>query len=679
MANLTSEQLLLLGFGLLVIGALAASAYRRNWHAAGYTAVVFTAAATAMFWALAARVFVCGEVSTRTFLEFAPLGASLTFHIDRLSAVFLIILPFVGLAATLYAVDYMSKVYPQSSPARYYAFTLLLMAAIAGVVTVSDLLFFLVLWEAMTLTSWMLVCFDRENEAKVRAAWTYFVVIHVATACMLVAMVIIHSKSGSLAFQDVSRAMGEIARTSPALAHTLLALFLIGLATKAGMFPFGGWLPEAHPAAPGPVSAILSGAMIKTGIYGIVRVFVEFLPVQGFAAVWGGIIAVLGATSIFIGTLTALQQDDSKRILSFHSIGQIGYMLLAIGVGIFFLRTNPYLAAAALIAGLYHVVNHACFKSLLFLNAAAAEYYTRTRDLNLIGGLGKLMPVTMTTAIVASLSIAGIPPFNGFASKWLIYQSTLQGGFSVPFFLLLALVAIFSSIATLASFMKMLGTMFFGPLATNGEEVPGEVPVSMRIPQLTLAAACILLGVVPVLPLALLYRAAQQISDGSFVPAFTSLFGPDPSGMTFRPGDAPAGVWNPAYVVIAMCVCGLIAYVISRSARAPSRRTAGWFCGEQMEPEHVRFRAHGFCLPFKEAFAGIYPSVRVPRIQALRLLQRAFDVDRWLYNPLVNAGGRMTQLLSRTHSGIPHVYMAWQLVGMILAFVILFLLLRGQV
>ena len=679
MAYLVPERLLFLAFGLLLVGAVASSVYRKDWRKTGYTAVTFMAAASVALWVLAAHVLACGAADTRAFLAFDPLGASLTFHIDRLSAVFLLVVPFVGLAAMLYAVEYMKKLYPGQSPARYYPFALLLMATIVGVVTTSDLFFFFIFWEMMTLTSWVLVWFERDDETKVRAAWQYFIFTHVASACILAAGIVAYTRSGSFAFGDIARVIGQMAQSSPALVHLLMALFLIGFATKAGMFPLGAWLPQAYPAAPSPASAAFAGSMTKLGIYGIVRVFFEFFQAPQLTTVWGAIIAVLGTTSIFVGTLTALREDDAKRVLSFHIIGQIGYMLLGIGTGLFFLRSSPALATVALMAGLYHVINHACYKSLLFLNVGAAEYYTRTRDLNKMGGLGSVMRVTTAAAIIASLSIAGIPPLSGFASKWLIYQSAFQGGIRFPLFLLLGFVAMFISLVTLASFMKLLGSIFLGKQAAGVEKVTSDVPVSMRIPQIGLSAVCVLLGVVPILPLLLLYGVAREILGASFVPGFAGLFGSDMSGIALNLGKGVTGLWNPAYAVAALAVCVAVAYAISRAGLAPSRRTKGWYCGEEYQPEEVRARAHGFCLPFKNAFAKVYPSVRVPRINALRLLQRAFDVDSWLYNPLVNAGARMTELLSRTHSGIPQVYMVWQLVGMILAFAILFLLLRGHV
>ena len=666
----------MLAFGLLALGAVVALILGGSWRRTGYCSFVFTAAASILLWVVAGKALVSGTVETRSWLAFSPLGASLVFRVDRLSAVFLLAVPFVGLAAMLYAVEYMNRVHSHHSPRLYYPFALLLIASIVGVVTTRDLFFFFIFWELMTLTSWVAVSFDREDETKARAAWYYFVFIHVATACLLAAVVILCASSRSLAFPQVIETLNGLARTNPALLHTILALFFIAFATKAGMYPLGAWLPEAHPAAPSPTSAVLSGAMIKAGVYGIARFFFEVGATPSVAVTWGGIVAVFGALSIFVGTIMALRQDDAKRVLSFHSTGQIGYMLLGLGAGLFFLRSSPAIASLAFMAGLYHMVNHACYKSLLFLNVGAVEYYTGTRDLNKLGGLGSLMPVTACAAVIASLSIAGIPPLNGFSSKWLIYQSTFQGGLTTPLFLLLGLVAMFISLVTLASFMKLLGSVFFGKQPDYGGKVTGDVPVTMRIPQVALALACVALGVAPILALTVLYGAALDVLGSAFVPAFSTMFGTNPSGMTLSFGGRVFGVWNPVVLVVVLAVCVVVATVVLKSARAASRETVSWYGGEEAEADEVRYKAHGFVLPFKQVFAKLCPPFPKIKIESIPFLRKALDFDRWLYNPLVKDGGRATDLISRSHSGVPQTYMLWQLIGVVAALIALAVLVR---
>ena len=244
----------------------------------------------------------------------------------------------------------------------------------------------------------------------------------------------------------------------PGITMLAFALFLVGFGIKMGMWPFGQvWLPDAHPAAPSPVSAMLSGVMIKTGVYGLMRYFLWLVPPAGWTlfplAEWGMVIAFLGTITLFTGTMQALRQEQSKRLLAFHSIGQIGYILLGLGVCMALLPGGDHrlvtLAAIGLFGALYHVMNHGVFKGLLFLNAGSILYATGTQDLNKLGGLMKFMPLTAVTALVASFSISGVPLFNGFVSKWSIYVAAVQGsGASGSGYLALcAIIAILTSVA----------------------------------------------------------------------------------------------------------------------------------------------------------------------------------------------------------------------------------------
>jgi len=680
-----SSETLAAALGLLVVGAVFTAQRRLSWRAAGYIAAVFAAASSCAVWTLAARVFASGPIDIgRQIVSFRSLNSSLRFHVDALSAVFLVIVPLVGLCAVFYSIEYMRRRYPTERPTRYYPFMLLLLASIIGVVTVSDLFFFFVFWELMTLTSYFLVVFDWESPEKVRAGLKYFVMTHVGTALMFIAAILVYSRSGSFAFAAIAAGLADMTASAPWLAHIVLALFFVGFATKAGMFPLGGWLPDAHSAAPSPVSAPLSGVIVKVGIYGIVRTFLSFLPASDACAAWGSVIATLGTASIFVGTVTALRQDDSKRVLGFHTIGQIGYVLLGIGIGVAFIRISPMISAVGLIGGLFHLINHATYKSLLFLNAGAAEYATGTRDLNKMGGLAAYMPLTAGAALVASMSIAGIPPFSGFASKWMLYHASFRSGMSGPegggwmtLFLVLGLVAMFVSLVTLASFLKVLGGMFFGALETNGRAIKGEVPVLMRVPQAALAAICVLFGVAPVVPLALLRPAAAAAVAPGSMPGAAELFGGSPGSLVLNFGGGhTVGLWNPTIAIVALAIACAVAYFTFHLGLAPSRRVENWYCGEQFESDLVRFRMHGFVAPFKQAFAKAYPTIPVPRVGVPRFLQKAFNPDEWFYGPLIRAGGRLTERFSHTHVGIPQMYMLWQVLGVIVVVAILYLIIR---
>ncbi|UCC67910.1 MAG: hypothetical protein JSV79_12465 [Armatimonadota bacterium] len=663
-------------------GVTAVLAGRERPRLCGYVAVAFMVLAGIGVYYAAGSVFSRGPVALAAPLLTLPaLGAELTIHIDHLSALFLLVIATIGILVTLYSVEYVQR-YRGQSLVRYYPLLLLFLASVVAVVSVPDMLMFLVAWELMTLLSYALVVFDKESPVSLRAGLKYFIITHVATACMVVAAIILYTQAKSFSFTALGGAMASLSQSNPALLHLVLGLFLIGFGTKAGMLPFGDWLPDAYPAAPAAASAAFAGSMTKLGIYGIIRVFCQMLPVSHFSLVWGGIIALFGTISIFVGTLTALAQDDSKRLLSFHVIGQIGYMMLGIGLGIYFLPVRPALAVVGMIAGTFHLINHVCYKSCLFLNAGAVLYRTGTRDLNLVGGLARVMPLTATTALIASLSIAGVPPFSGFSSKWMIFQASAVGGIDVPFFMVFAIVAIFISIATLASFLKFLGTAFFGRLhVPEGAAAESDVPASMKIPQVALAVLCVLFGLAPVLAISRIYPAISGVLPAGYAPSAQALFGTSPAGVTLNLGEGPAGAWYPLPLVAVLLGGLVVAHLIYRSGGARARLTEVWHCGEAHAAEEIRYRAHSYYQPFKEFLrmrigarrtSGIYPHLPIPRVGNPVAVRRALDIDAWLYYPLLRWGGRVLNRFSRTHLGIPQVYVLWMVGGMILAIVVLF-------
>ncbi|GAH75327.1 unnamed protein product, partial [marine sediment metagenome] len=268
-----------------------------------------------------------------------------------------------------------------------------------------------------------------------------------------------------------------------------LLFFLIGLGVKAGMVPLYTWLPDAHPAAPSPVSSLLSGVMLKVGIYMMIRVFCQIFSIP---IPWNLIISFLGALTILIGVMFALVQHDTKRLLAFHSISQIGYMILGIGVG----------TILGMSGAILHLVNHAFFKGLLFLCIGAVIYRTGERDLDKLGGLAKIMPVTFVTCLIASLSISGVPPLNGFVSKWIIYQALIEKG--GPIYMIFLVAAMFGSVLTLASFMKLINGIFLSIPSPQIPENRHEVKWSMWVPMVILAGLCVIFGLFAWVPLNIL-------------------------------------------------------------------------------------------------------------------------------------------------------------------------------
>ncbi|MGO9087987.1 MAG: proton-conducting transporter membrane subunit [Terriglobales bacterium] len=642
---------------ILIAGAVVSLLFARRRKLCGWISFAFVCVSSVFTGFAIAAAFTVPS-SEHTILSLPQLGSRFSLRIDPLSAIFLAIVAVIALLSTLYSVRYMEH-YARDNVAKFFPILLLSIASMTGVLACTDFLFFLIFWESMTLTSYFLVTFESENAASQRAGLKYFIITHGATLCMVAAVLFLWRTSGSFAFDAARQTLSEMLATRPVLANAIIFLFFLGFATKAGILPMGDWLPDAHPVAPSGMSATLSGALVKLGIYGLVRVFCSFLAVSPSLKVWGIILALAGTGSLFVGTLTALRQTDTKRLMAFHTIGQIGYICLGLGVGIYCLGPYPALATIALAGAILHAVNHACFKSCLFLGAGSVLYRTGKRDMDQLGGLARFMPFTTGTTTIASLSIAGVPPLNGFTSKWLIIAGCLLAGMRFPLFLLLGLIALFISLVTLASFLKVLASVFLGK--TDEESGIAEVPISMIVPQMTLAALCVLLGVFPQLVLRFVGHAIEAATG-------LPLAGIQASGMWsgLRLIDgSPVGFWSPLAVVAALVVLAVLCYAIQRGGRAQTRSVPVWYCGEEHTPASVRYPASSLYLPFKHALPEIYPSGRVhaPRFPAF--LRRVLDFDQWLYTPTVKAVDRTADRISRTHVGIPQIYLLWIVIGAI--------------
>jgi hydrogenase-4 component B len=420
-------------------------------------------------------------------------------------------------------------------------------------------------------------------------------------------------------FDTVSANLPLLLRDQPIAAAFAFALFLAGFGIKMGMWPFGQvWLPDAHPAAPSPVSAMLSGVMIKTGVYGLMRYFLWLVPISALAdyplARWGMLVAVLGTITLFTGTMQALKQEQSKRLLAFHSIGQIGYILLGTGTCMALLAVNTpattALATIAFFGALFHVLNHGLFKGLLFLNAGSMLHATGTQDLNKMGGMMKYMPLTAVTALIASFSISGVPLFNGFVSKWSIYVAAIQGSGSAHYLVVCAVIAIVTSALTLASFIKFFGVSFLSRTSalvrSQAEAKNGhlEVPWMMQLPQVVLAFFCVLLGVVPAIGFRLMQHALEASRGG----LGTTLANASPmvsNPLTGLSQVTSAAVFAPVALAVVLGVMFLAVYGISKLGSASRRVAAPWLCGYAREADCHRYVAHNFYGEIKRYFGWL--------------------------------------------------------------------------
>jgi len=395
-----------------------------------------------------------------------PLGIDL--RVDGLTSLLLVCINVVGLVAALFSVEYM-RLYTAKS--HYYALFLLMVAGMNGVALTGDLFNLFVFMEIAAIASYALVAFGCEHE-ELEASFKYTVLGGMASAFILIGIALVYGVAGSLNMAQIATHLS--AAGGPGRPILLaLAFFVCGLGLKAALVPFHAWLPDAHPSAPAPVSAMLSGVVIKAlGIYALARLLFNVFGItpellQGLR--W------LGLISMVAGVLLAIGQWDMKRLFAYHSISQIGYVALGIGLG----------TPLGTVGGLFHLLNHSVFKSLLFLNGGAVEYATGTRELKRLGGLSARLPVTGGTSLVASLAIAGVPPLNGFWSKLLIVLACVESGHPA-----LALAAVLVSLLTLASFLKVQKYAFFDAVRP-ATVTAKEVPWLMRIAMLILAALCV--------------------------------------------------------------------------------------------------------------------------------------------------------------------------------------------
>jgi len=391
--------------------------------------------------------------------------------LDGFSLFMLFAVSLVGFAISLFSIDYMDH---YGSKANFYALFLVMIAGMNGLLLVTDLFQIYVFLEVAAVASYALVAFGLGHD-ELEASFKYLMLSAVASAFLLSGIVLIFGVTGALDFEGVSQ--GLAALDARYLVGLCAAFFILGFGLKAALVPFHAWLPDAHPSAPAPISAALSGLLIKvSGVYALTRVF---LNVFGLTPPLSTVLMYLGVISMVVAALLALGQTDIKRMLAYSSISQVGYIVLGIGLG----------TPLGILGGLFHLFNHALAKSLLFLNSGSLQMSTGTRNLDEMGGLGKRMPVTSVTTLVGSLSIAGVPPLNGFWSKLIIIVALIQAGRWA-----FALIAVLASVLTLWYYLLIQRKAFFGKLNEKWASVR-EAPFWMMVSTVLLALLCIATGI----------------------------------------------------------------------------------------------------------------------------------------------------------------------------------------
>jgi multicomponent Na+:H+ antiporter subunit D len=416
-----------------------------------------------------------------------PLGINLV--LDGLSALMLLAIGVVSAAAMLYSARYMER---YTAKSKYLSLFLLMVAGMNGVVLSGDIFNIFVFLEIASLASYALVGFGCEHE-ELEAAFKYMVLGSIGSIFILFGIALVYGNTGTLNLAYISKAI-QASGTNAGLSFAL-ALFIVGFGLKTALVPFHAWLPDAHSSAPAPISAMLSGIIIKTlGVYALVRIVFN---VFGVSVQIGWLIVVLGLLSMVAGAFLAIGQWDIKRLMAYSSISQIGYVILGIGLGATLIAQGgekALLAPLAFLGGLFHLANHAVYKSLLFLTSGSVEMATGTRDLRQMGGLAERLPYTRATCTLASASIVGIPPFSGFWSKLILVVAAVQAQLYW-----IAAIIVFVSLCTLIMYLKVQRYAFLGELPDNLRQVK-ENKGSMLVAMVFLACLCVLMGLLVLIP-----------------------------------------------------------------------------------------------------------------------------------------------------------------------------------
>jgi formate hydrogenlyase subunit 3/multisubunit Na+/H+ antiporter MnhD subunit len=587
-----------------------------------------------------------------------PLGLpDLPFHLrlDALSAFFLFLLGATAAGISIFSAGYF-RASEGAAPGllclQYHTF----LAAMAFVLIADDAFVFMIAWETMALASFFLVTTDHRMPEIRRAGFLYLLVAHLGALSILLCFGVLQGGGGDYTFGSMRAVVLQGAWPSIAF---LLAL--AGFGAKAGLLPLHVWLPEAHPAAPSPVSALMSGVMLKTAIYGLLRVTFDLLPGQLW---WWGVIAlVLGLATALFGVLFATVQTDMKRLLAYSSIDNIGIIVAAIGLAILFKTYGKtLLAAIALTAALYHSLNHAFFKSLLFLATGSVLHATKERSLGKLGGLIHRMPWVAWLALVGTLAIAGLPPLNGFVSEWLLLQAFLFTP-SLPQSFINMLVPLAAGALVLAAalaayvMVKFYGVVFLGRPREPNLAYAHDAGRFERVALAWFAAGCVLLGLFPV-------QVIARIDAVNAMLISATVYRPQINWWLLAPIDAHRASYSPLIVLIVIvAVLLLTIQVVHRFYHGRLRRGPAWDCGFPLQTPRMQDTAEGFGQPIRQIFEQFFRIERelpTPFDVAPRYFVSAEDpLWYWLYVPIARAADWAARRVGLIQQGRISIYLMY--------------------
>lgn len=586
------------------------------------------------------------------------------FILDPLAAFFSFVICLVGLAASVYGIHYAEEYRDSVRIGAMGFFFNLFILSMLLVVASANVFWFMIFWEFMTLTSFFLIQFN-DSEKTARATILYMVIAHIGGAAILAGMLLMSSGAGSFNFQDFKGI-----QIPPVLATVLFFLFFFGFGSKAGIFPIHVWLPEAHPAAPSHISALMSGVMIKTAIYGIIRCCL-WLPLSEW---WGIMIIIFGALSALLGVLYALTQHDTKALLAYHSVENIGIILLGCGVGFYGMASgNTVLAAAGFLGGLYHVLNHATFKGLLFLGAGSVIFRTHTQDMEKLGGLGRKMPLTAFAFLIGAMAISALPPLNGFVSEWFTYQSLIQAALgskalgTIVFAVSIVALALTGVLAVMC-FVKVYSVLFTGtPRDEKIWEKAKEAPLFMIAGMFLLVAACIVFGLgAPYVAVKIMGVILSLTGTGFQAASSISITA------------ATGSIVSPALIsiiLVSMIFLPVLFTVVFKDSTSTIRTTKPWACGAKYS-SRMQITASPFTGFLRQAMNWLYRSeVHFEETNGYfgKVKYSSHAKDIWwdvFYVPVIKTVQSLSDRLSVIQNGRMQIYASYVLITLAL-FIIL--------
>ncbi len=676
---LASSSILLLLFSLILVPIL----IKRQQL---LTFVSFAIAAIASLLAVIAGVWSVWDGGFESYILSLGLP-DLPFHLrlDPLSGFFLTVVGLLGIFASIYSIGYVKGILTRRPATGLVTFYNIFLTGMFMVVLADDAFFFMVSWEVMAAASYFLVMFEDERVESRKAAFIYILVAHVGAIAILLSFgVMAGLATGFEGFGGYTFDAMRQTDFSVKLATVAFLLAFFGFGAKAGIIPLHIWLPEAHPVAPSNVSALMSGVMLKTAIYGIVRVTFDLLHIIPWW--WGAIVLIFGLLSAVMGILYALMQHDLKRLLAYSSVENIGIILVGIGLSmIFYSFQMPVLSALALTAGLYHTLNHAMFKGLLFMGAGAVLHSTHERNMEGMGGLIHRMPWTAALFLVGCVSISALPPFNGFISEWLTFQAFILSP-ALPNYLLNLLIplgaALFALAATLAAacFVKAFGATFLGrwrgnhnpplhPPFYKGGQGGLEVDWSMRLGMIMAAVACLFLGLFPTPVIIWMGGLPVQLVGGNIVTT-AGEFG----WMWLTPVSHERASYSGATVFLWIIAAIFIVYILLRSRRTAIHRGPIWDCGFERLTPRMQYTAASFSMPIRRIFGFLFHI----REQAGRAGHPVFPSDLryhlrvrdrfWglLYWPVADSSFWISRRVGRLQQGRIQVYLIYSFVTIVI-------------